>query len=59
MIARKTEESLINIQINLNIINLPIEGDIFADGLSQINIKAKDDLINNIQIKGNVIINSE
>ena len=59
MIARKTEESLINTQINLNIVNLPIEGDIFADGLSQINIKAKDDLINNIQIKGNVIINSE
>ena len=59
MIARKTEESLINTKINLNIVNLPIEGDIFADGLSQINIKAKDDLINNIQIKGNVIINSE
>ena len=59
MIARKTEESLINIQINLNIINLPIEGDIFTDGLSQINIKTKDDILDKIKKEGNVIINSE
>ena len=57
MIARKTEESLINTKINLNIVNLAIEGEIIADGLSQINIKAKDDLLDKIKIEGNVIIN--
>lgn len=57
MMARKTEESLINTKINLNIVNLAIEGEIIADGLSQINIKAKDDLLDKIKIEGNVIIN--
>ena len=57
MKASQTEKSLISTKINLNIVNLAIKGEIITDQLSQVNIKADENLLTNVKTNGNVNIN--
>ena len=58
MIAHQNDDNNIDTKINLSLNNIGFEGRIVAIGNSQINLKAGNELISNIEIDGNIILES-